>query len=273
MRAEPLILVVPALGVALGYYQPLVDALRSTLGAEVSMLPLPRYRNWRESLRGGLREEGRCGYADLVQSIQAEAARLKALFPGRPLCLLGHSLGGQVGLLAASQPGSAIDAVVLIACGTPCWRAWPTAQQRRMRLAIGVVNVVSWLLPWYPGRLVGFGGTQPRQLMRDWVGSARSGDYGGIAGAAHFHSHLAGARLSVLAVRIEGDSHAPEGAVEFLLLLLPNATIERACVSSSRLAAMPPVKRHVAWVREPDAVLPALQRWFSALAASARPNP
>ena len=112
-------------------------------------------------------------------------------------------------------------------------------------------------------RLVGFGGNQPRALIRDWLLTAKTGSYAGIVGGAALESKLREFRLPVLAQRIDGDSYAPASAVEYLLRKCPRARVTRALASSERLAAKKPDRRHVAWAHEPEAVLPHLRRWMA----------
>ena len=112
-------------------------------------------------------------------------------------------------------------------------------------------------------RLVGFGGNQPRALIRDWLLTAKTGSYAGIVGGAALESKLREFRLPVLALRIDGDSYAAASAVEYLLRKCPRARVTRALASSERLAAKKPDRRHVAWAREPEAVLPHLRRWMA----------
>ncbi|MCX2864930.1 hypothetical protein OOZ63_24160 [Paucibacter sp. PLA-PC-4] len=80
-----------------------------------------------------------------------------------------------------------------------------------------MIDWVSRLLPWYPGRPLGFGGKQPRRLMRDWVGMALTGSYRHLAIGQRCEQSMRHLQLPVLAINIEGDELAPRSATDFLL--------------------------------------------------------
>jgi predicted alpha/beta hydrolase len=120
------------------------------------------------------------------------------------------------------------------------------------------------LWPWYPGDWLGFGGRQPRQLMRDWLGLARSGHFDAMAGLDGISAMLQQASGPVLAVDIEGDGLAPPAATHALRAHAPRLQVELVQATSERLQRESPARRHNLWPREPQAVLPHLQRWLDA---------
>jgi predicted alpha/beta hydrolase len=256
--APPAFLLLPALGVPARFYASLAEALAQRFGGVAETLDWPVPRTLADRLGG----RPAVGYRELLQHVGERAHALTAA--GAPVLLLGHSLGGHVGLLAAAQPGARIAGVVLVACGTPHWGAWPPASRGRMRLGITVIDTISRLLPWYPGRWIGFGGDQPRRLMRDWSALARSGDFSGMTGLADAEAQLRAAAPAVLALSVEGDDYAPPSATDALLAKLPRADIERAVFTTPTLKSLPPARRHVAWLREPAPVVEQLVRWRGA---------
>lgn len=256
--AAPAFLLLPALGVPARHYTALAEALARRFGGAAETLDWPVPQTLADRLGG----RPAVGYRELLRQVGDRARALGAT--GAPVLLLGHSLGGQLGLLAAAQPGARIGAVVLVACGTPHWGAWPAASRGRMRLGITVIDTLSRLLPWYPGRWIGFGGDQPRRLMRDWSALARSGDFSGMTGLADAEAQLRAAAPPVLALSVEGDDYAPPSATDALLAKLPRAAIERAVFATPTLQSLPPARRHVAWLREPAPVVEHVVRWLAA---------
>ena len=170
----PVFVCLPAMGVAARFYTPFAEALaQATAGAVV----LADLRGQGESLALA-RRGARFGYHEIVaEDIPSLIAAITAQFPGRPLYLVGHSLGGQLGSLAAVHAAGSLAGLILIASGTAHYRVWPKALRWRAGIAVQAVRVVAALLPWYPGRLLGFGGDQPRRLMADWSDNARTGRY------------------------------------------------------------------------------------------------
>jgi predicted alpha/beta hydrolase len=170
----PVFVCLPAMGVAASFYTPFAEALaQAAAGAAV----LADLRGQGESAALA-RRGARFGYQEIVaQDIPSLIAAIAAQFPGRPIYLVGHSLGGQLGSLAAVHAAPSLAGLILVASGTAHYRVWPKALRWRAGIAVQAVRAVVALLPWYPGRLLGFGGDQPRRLMADWSYNASTGRY------------------------------------------------------------------------------------------------
>lgn len=252
-------LIAPALGVPPGYYQPLQAALRD-LGTDCDFVALPELApRWKLMFNP-------CspGLESFMDAMAVAARGLRSRGTGR-IILVGHSVGGQMGMAAAARWPELFDGLALVACGTPYWRAWPAARQRSIRSGLVMIDWVSRLLPWYPGRLLGFGGNQPRRLMRDWVGMALTGSYRHLAIGERCEQAMRRLHLPVLAINIEGDELAPISATDFLLAKLPQVTAQRANVDAAGLAGVTGSKRHTAWVRQPLCVVPTIGQWVETL--------
>ena len=103
----PHIVVLPALGVAGGYYRPLQEALQDRLGATTSVVEPPGPGGWSARLLAQVRH----GYPELVQDITREVRSRRAHHAAQPVLLLGHSLGGHAALVAATRWPAARGAV------------------------------------------------------------------------------------------------------------------------------------------------------------------
>jgi predicted alpha/beta hydrolase len=254
------ILVLPALGVPAPVYAPLLQALAALPQTHAQLVALPAAEgSWR-----ALWSARHQGYLSWLEAVEAQVRQTRQADPGARVLLLGHSIGGHVALLALARRVVDVDGLVLVAAGTPHWRAWPPEQQARMRHSLRAVAAVLRLWPWYPGDWLGFGGRQPRQLMRDWLGLARTGRFDAMAGLAGIGAKLQQARGAVLAIDIEGDSLAPPAATRKLRAHAPRLEVEQAVASNERLQRESSARRHNLWPREPQAVLPHLQRWLQA---------
>lgn len=145
--------------------------------------------------------------------------------------LVGHSVGGQlVGLLPESAHAR-ISSIVTIAAQSGDYRLWPMP----MRLAMaalwwGVVPSVTHAMGYLPGAL-GIGEDLPAGVALEWARWCRTpgylvGDDGGDAGARR-RAGFARVRAPLLSLSFHDDGYAPFAAVDALLSLYVNATIEK----------------------------------------------
>jgi len=255
----PVFICLPAMGVAARFYAPFAEALaKATAGAAV----LADLRGQGESPTLA-RRGARFGYHDIVaEDIPSLISAIAAQFPGRPLYLVGHSLGGQLGTLASVHAAPGLAGLILVASGTAHYRAWPKALRWRAGITVQAVRFVAALLPWYPGRLLGFGGDQPRRLMADWSHNARTGRYRIAGSRIDYEEALHDLVLPILSVEIRGDPVAPTGATSELLAKLASCAIQRRQIDG--VTADAPWRRHFSWARRPDAVVAEINVWMRA---------
>ena len=256
---SPVIVCLPAMGVAASFYTPFAEALaRATAGVAV----LADLRGQGEGAALA-RRGARFGYREIVaQDIPSLVAAIAAQFPGRSIYLVGHSLGGQLGSLAAVHAAPDLAGLILVASGTAHYRAWPRALRLRAGLTVQAVRAVAALLPWYPGRLLGFGGDQPRRLMADWSYNACTGRYRLAGSNIDYEEALHDLALPVLSVEIRADPVAPTGATNELLAKLASCAIARRQIDG--VTADPPWRHHFSWARRPDAVVAEIVAWVGA---------
>ena len=255
----PVCLCLPAMGLAARYYRPFAEALAHALAGTVAVADL---RGQGES-DARARRGARFGYREIVeQDLPALLDALAGRFWGRPLFVIGHSLGGQLATLSAIHRQDRLAGLVLVAAGTAHYRAWPHADRWRVRLAVSGIRAAATVLPWYPGSVLGFGGDQPRRLMRDWSYNAFTGKYRCTGSRIDYEARLAALRLAVLAVAIRDDPVAPPGAVSELLAKLPQTEQKRLEVDG--VPSDRPWRRHFSWARCPDTVLDPIVQWIQA---------
>lgn len=164
-RAEPrgVVLIVPAMGVAQTYYSALAEWLAGQGWHVLSF----DYRGIGLSRQGSLRnlKADVLDWARLDCAAAVDAAA--ALAAGKPVCWLGHSLGGQI--LAMVPNRERIDRVVTVATGSGYWRE-NAAQLKRYVWWLWYV-VVPLALPvagYFPGRRLRKIGDLPRGVMAQW---------------------------------------------------------------------------------------------------------
>ncbi|GIF48498.1 putative alpha/beta hydrolase [Asanoa ferruginea] len=245
----PVALILPAMGAAGRFYRPLAESL----GAAGFAVVVADLRGTGDSTPPPSRASS-YSYADLADDVGAVVDALKADYADRPVVLVGHSLGGQAGLLhLATAPDAPVAGIALVAAAVPYWRAYP-----RQGLAILVytqwIAAVAALLRVWPGW--SFGGRQARRVMFDWARSARTGRFPGADTA------LAGLTIPVLAVSIDHDIYTPHAAVDHTVGKLRAATVRRERIARIEAEGRP---AHFAWVRAPEPVTALIADWFAAL--------
>lgn len=255
----PVFVCLPAMGVAASFYTPFAEALAQATGGVAVLADLRGQGDSTALARHG----ARFGYQEIVeQDLPSLIAAIAAQFPGRPIYLVGHSLGGQLGSLAAVHASRGLAGLILIASGTAHYRAWPNALRLRARITVQAVRMAAALLPWYPGRLLGFGGDQPRRLMADWSYNASTGRYRFAGSRIDYEEALHALVLPVLSVELRGDPVAPTGATTELLAKLASCAIARRQIDG--VTADAPWRRHFSWARSPDAVVAEIIAWLCA---------
>ena len=199
------------------------------------------------------------GYAELVDVEVARAvATARETWPGQPLWLGGHSLGGHLALLhQARHAGAAADGLLLIASGTPHWRRYAGAMAWITRGFGRVVHAASLGLGYFPGHRLGFGGRQPASLMLDWASFLETGQpmaRGWTDGA--WRDALSTLQRQTLALHIPGDRYAPPASIADLLAL----TAIRAHVETANYEHSP---GHFGWLKQPGPVVERIARRFA----------
>ncbi|MCR9162484.1 MAG: alpha/beta fold hydrolase [Nannocystaceae bacterium] len=241
-EARGAVLVAPALGVRASYYRTLCEALRARGFATVSV-DLPG--QGRSPARADRRTDW--GYGAVVEHY---AAALRALHDATPTLgklLVGHSIGGQVGLMTAGMGVPGLHGVVAVASGCPYWRTWDGLEAYRIRAATWTCGALARALGVFPGDKVGFGGREARTLMVQWSHAAQTGRY--ALGDFDGDALLARPGPPALGIRVEGDAWAPERSVRLTL-----DRMIRRDVSFERWHGAPHGGDHNRWPSEPTHV-------------------
>lgn len=225
------------MGVGWSYYRPLIERLRSE-GAIVIAQDLRGNGHRRGAADSGFREIVELDIPDIV-------AESRSQWPGHPIWLMGHSLGGQLSAVSAAHNSLPIAGLVLVAAGSAHARGFPPLLGLRNRLAARCFAAITVLLGYWPGDRVGFGGRQPRRLLLDWAYVVRTGRYRSGDADRLYDADLSRAQYSVLLVGVAGDPLAPEGALAELRSTMPRASVTTLVRPTPTSGKHP----HFAWVR------------------------
>jgi len=236
-------LVLPALGVPAGAYRRLAEAL-SAEGLSTGVA------EWRGGGASPVRASRRSdwGYLDLFQhEVLGGIAALRTRLPGCAVVVVGHSLGGHLGLMARAQATAGLAGVLTIASGTPTLRFFAPRLRLQLRWVLAAHGLTGPLLGYFPGHRIGFGGRQPRRLMDEWALLARLGRFE-IDGHNLLQPRTEAARrVPVHALSLPHDAYAPRAATEHLLQL---AGVGPEAVE--RFEGPGPLG-HFDWLKEPGA--------------------
>lgn len=232
----PWALVLPALGVDASYYEPFARALVQQ-GLQCAVM------DWRGHGHSTppVSRASRYGYAELAADVSAAVEHL-----GPDVTLIGHSLGGQLALMAAATGARRVERIVLIAAGIPT-----AADYRGLRRVIllpytQAIGATARAFGVWPGWT--FGGRQSAQVMRDWAHIARTGRFPPIGGIDPGPG-LAALETRILAVHIEGDAFTPSTTTRRLLRTVPNADVVETDYTRADAGGY---VDHIKWVRRSD---------------------
>jgi len=248
------VLVAPALGVRASYYRKLCEALRARGFATVAV-DLPGHGE--SPVRANRRTDW--GYTSVIEHYAAALRALHGGLPGVPMLVVGHSIGGQVALMAAGTNLPGLRGVVVVASGSPYWRTWDGAEALRIRAATWTCGALARSLGVFPGDRVGFGGREPRTLIMQWAHAAQTGRYqhGDFDGDAL----LAQPGPPTLAIRVEGDAWAPARSMQHTLDRMTGRD-----VTFERWHDAPHGGNHNRWPSESEHVAERV-KWFHTAAA------
>jgi predicted alpha/beta hydrolase len=217
------VLMNPATGVRKEYYQPFAEFLAA--------------RGWRVVTFdnrgvGNSRPASLRGFAARMQDwaeLDAEGALRwmidDAAGSDTPLCLVGHSFGGQaLGLVPTARR---LDAALLVATQSGYWGHWPWWQRPRvMALWFFVIPLVTAALGYFPARRFGLGEDLPAGVARQWARWGRHPEYLMRDGSPSWRRGYESLALPIRGIGFADDTYAPQPSMAAILALYANARVE-----------------------------------------------
>jgi predicted alpha/beta hydrolase len=251
----PLMLCLPAMGVPARSYQPLAQKLQNKgllvaifeqRGLGTSNLRASRQTNF--------------GYTETLQTdLPLVFQHLRTAFPKNPIYIVGHSLGGQLGLTYCGLNPGQVAGFVGIATGTPFYKIWSFPANISLLIASYLMRAIASLVGYFPGRRFGFGGREARQIINDWSYTVRTGNFKAKGLNRDIEACLAKLKLNALMLTFSQDILAPPSS--------SRALIEKIATPASFNHFTPPelphhLLGHFNWMREPDLVVDSIITWL-----------
>lgn len=193
---------------------------------------------------------------DLPKAIE----EIHRLYPGNPVYLLGHSLGGQLGLLFMSLHPQQISGLIGVATGTPYYKGWRFPHNIGIWGLSKVMRLVSFGIGHYPGRKLGFAGREARKLIKDWAFSVGSGNYRANGSTHHFEDKFKMLNQPALMLTIEDDHLAPPSSIKNL-----GNKLEQSQVTYHHLTKDDFERDslgHFNWMKEAEPITKKIMHWI-----------
>lgn len=237
---RPVVVITAATSVRCRYYSRFADYLFAN-GFDVLTFD---YRGIGESRPAAMRTF----QADWVDwgehDLEAALRFAAATFPGQPVQVVAHSIGGFAVGLAPSNSG--IRSILTVGAQFAYWRDYGVADRKRMFVKWHVfMPALTWLLGYFPGKRLGWLEDTPAGVVRDWSrmkarfedtvrpGRRINGEPEGLALKRRF----AQVRAPTLAIGIADDSHGTTEAIDRLLGYFVNSPRTHLRIAPSDIGA------------------------------------
>lgn len=254
----PVVLIMAALGAPARLYENLAEAL----GDQGFNVVLLEQRGHGES---ALRASRECdwGFAEvLTNDLPAVFDWIGNQVPGAPLYLLGHSLGGHYSAIMAGRFPERIAGVIVVATGSPWWRAFEGKFRFQIRLLVNLLPFITLLAGYYPGKQVGFGDSEARTLMADWRDLAIDNSYVARGLQEKLDANIARFTGPVLSVRLADDPFAPERAMRAVTDKFTNSPVTERVITADELGDR---ADHFRWAKQGRVVAGVVADWLTTL--------
>jgi predicted alpha/beta hydrolase len=254
---SPVVIIYPAMGMKAAYYAPLAAALAEN---GIPAITADLRGRGESSLRPS--RQVNFGYLEMIeQDLSSIVETAIEQFPFKKIIILGHSLGGQLACLYAAKFPGKVDGLILVACCSVYYGGWDGLAKYRILAGTQFIGLLATLVGYFPGRRVGFGGTNPKGMMQDWSRQSRTGRYQLNGDDFDYESALAQLDAPVLAVSFEGDNFSPPSAVDHLLAKFSG----EAPVKSIHLKRSDPLNQrynHFNWPKKPEGIVHLVRDWW-----------
>ncbi|OQY00595.1 MAG: hypothetical protein B6I20_08535 [Bacteroidetes bacterium 4572_117] len=252
VRNVPVIVIMPALGVKAEYYGPFAMALKNKGYIAISV---DLRGNGKSSVKSVKKRN--FGYHEMLSfDWPAILEKVNKHFPENKIYLLGHSLGGQLNVLYASQYSQLISGLILVASCSVHYKGWSFPHNLGVLAATQLARLLVKVLGYFPGKKIGFAGTEAKNVILDWAYNARTGRYKVLKSVIDFERDIQKIKLPVFAISFQADKLAPQKAVQGLISKMNIATVNHKHYNGTDLD-------HFNWVKDNNFVVSEIVKWLN----------
>lgn len=202
-------------------------------------------------------------------------AAVRAAHPGARLLIGGHSIGAQLSLVYAGLHANAADSpelteqiagLVLFTPNTSYYAVFPGWQKLRFWLWFRLIPMISWVMGYFPGDRLGFGGRNALGVIRDWSYTGRTGKFRDRV-QGDLEPAFGKINVPIAAISFTGDALAPGAATDHILAKVTGGAPDSSQrIERLRVETGPPrPEDHFQWMRNPALYLDWLRDWIGRL--------
>ncbi len=252
----PVLIIMPAMGVYSKYYEPLAVEVQKKGWIAVTT---DLRGNGNNSIR--VSKNTNFGYHEMITyDWPSIINKVKNILPNNPLFLVGHSLGGQLSTLYASINPNKVHGIILIASCSVYFKGWDFPKNIGILVGTQSAKIISKIIGYFPGRKIGFAGTEAKRLISDWSYNSLTGTYKLSKNIKNFEDSLSNLEIPVLAISFIKDKLAPFRAVENLCQKLKKASVTHIQLKYDINQTV--ILDHFNWVKHSDSVLLKIEEWL-----------
>ncbi len=254
-ESQVIILIVPAMGAPARLYNKLYHGIIRA-GASVAIMNL---RGDGRLDKKYLTGNNNFGYTELLEDIDTVFELLTDKYPSKDIVIFGHSLGGQLGCLYNCHKHPRLKATIVVAGGNMGYQNWTGTDRLKTYFVTQFFGILSLLLSWFPGKKIGFGGNQPKNVMIDWSKNARTGRYVLTNQIMDYENQSQEVRSLFLGIVIDTDFFAPYASTKSLLDKFPQSDTKVVTLKTKAFKTISP--DHFRWLKEPGPVIDTFVSW------------
>jgi predicted alpha/beta hydrolase len=158
------------------------------------------------------------------QDFSAAVHALSDRAGGRPIALIGHSLGMHHAAMTEAAAQARLRVAVSVAAGSGYWRDWAAPRRRLAPLMLHLAGpLLTPLLGYFPGRRLRMVSDLPGPAARQWMRWCRHPDFAWGAQPELVRDSLRSARFPIQAFSFTDDDTMTEACTRKLLAAMPHA--------------------------------------------------
>lgn len=256
-NSAPVLLCLPAMGMAAKHYALFAQELATQLNCIAITTDLRGLGTSSVRVRKGVD----FGYKELLEDLEQTLHLIKNKYPDSEIYLAGHSLGGQLSCMYSAWGKVPVKGLILVACCSVYYKGWTGLAALRILAFTQTARYLSRILGYFPGKKMGFGGTESKTLIQDWSHLARSGRFEPQNMQFNFETGMAKVNLPILNIAIAHDNYAPPKAIDYLCAKF-SASVSVTRITIGEKEQNTPILNHINWLKYPHVVVPVFKRWL-----------